>query len=109
MGYYNFLISKLFYNNVFSILTDKGYSGDEWALRYDITEFSKSKVSLSYLLKNNYTNKVNDLIEHSDVFKYYPSLKNVFVLYLKDITLGGDKFYFSKKKCQNRIYLKKTG
>jgi hypothetical protein len=95
-------------NNVFSILTDKGYSGDESGLRYDITEFSNNKVSLSYLIKNNYTNKVNDLVEHSQVFKLYPSLKDVFVLYLKDITLRGNRFYYSKNAPKHIALLSKN-
>lgn len=93
-------------NNVFSILTDKGYSG--LSLRYDISEFNKDKVSLSYLIKNNYTNKVNDLIEHSQVFKLYPSLKDVFVLYLKDITLYKNRFYYSKNAPKHIALLSKN-
>lgn len=96
-------------NGVFSILDDKGYQNEfGFNLRYDITEFSQSKMSLSQLIKNNYTNKVNDLVEHGEIFKYYPSLKDVFILYLNDITLSGNKFYYSKNTPQHIALLSKS-
>ena len=96
-------------DGTYSILDDKNYQ-DEFGsnLRYDITEFSRNRLSLSKLIKNNYTNKVNDLVEHSEVFKYYPSLKEVFVLYLNDKTLGGDKFYYSKNVPKHIVLLSKS-
>ena len=108
---FSFNYNNIIYSDdgIYSILDDKNYQ-DEFgsSLRYDITEFSRSKLSLSKLIKNNYTNKVNDLVEHSEVFKYYPSLKEVFVLYLNDKTLGGDRFYYSKNAPKHIALLSKN-
>jgi hypothetical protein len=78
----------------YSILKDEGYNGGQVQLMNDIVSFNRNAISLSHLIRNNYTRRVNDLVEHSEVFKYYPKLKDVFAIYIQSQNIQ-NSFYFS--------------
>lgn len=92
---FGFKETSLVKNAQDSILNDENYLGGLNILTNDLRYFNERQISVNFLLRNNYTKKVFDLINHPNLQYYYPDLNKVFLFYIKNDSLSEDSFYYS--------------
>lgn len=93
---YNFKSDYLLNSPYYEMLNDDGYIGGEYPLYQDLLLYNQKNISLSHLIRNNYTRKVFDLINHPSLEMFYPKLKDVFIVYIFSSDILEESYYYNK-------------
>jgi hypothetical protein len=87
--------------------SDKGdiFEGSTKEINHALEDFFKDKTTINNLLFLGYDNNLEQLIHHPKLFMYYPSLKNLPIIYGLFNAKGNPDYYFSPEN-PNYIYFK---